>query len=294
MSSAEGAGTVSNILLLGGSSFLGQELTRLLAPHFQCFTLSRAEGFDLTRPDPESLARFIHEHSIHAVALIAALTDVDHCRREPELSRQVNFLGYQELLSPLVSSSVIPILFSTNNVLSGDHPFSTEAEVPEPKMIYGQHKLELENFLLKNFPHALIFRTSRILSQTKHLKNPLWDLQQKLASGQPLFLPSDRKLTPVFSSDIALAMTAALRKGATGVFHLAMHQGYTWFEIGELVKKQFHLSGELRPLVTVDNEQGVGKEVRPVHSTLSNEKVKGELGMGFKLFETSLEWPSAI
>ncbi len=274
------------VLILGGTGFLGTELSRLLALRHEVQVMNRADGIDLENPNPDSLRAYIQKNQIEVLLLVAAMTDVDLCLKDPMKSRQINFLGYQKLLLPLVNSGIKPVLFSSNNVFSGVNAFSVESETPKPSMVYGQHKVELETWITENFSNGVVFRTARILSSSDHAKNPISDLSRKLKAGIELTLTSDRKLTPVSAKDVASAVEAVLLCKLNGTFHLAMNAGYTWFEIGRAIKNKL---GSSTVIHESESRDITGREIRPVNSTLSNQKAQQELGLKFQSLDEVIE-----
>lgn len=263
-----------SVLVVGPNSFLGKHLVPAFS---KCLTAGR-DVVDLSQPDVSDFVEFVEKNRVSAILMCASMTNVDDCFKNPELSKQVNYQGYRDVLNHLKDSGVIPVLYSSINVFSGDKEMMEESDPCDPKMVYGRHKLMLEEYISSSFKRHLIFRTARILSDQKLPKNPIWDLHQKLAKGQSLSLIADRPMTPVYANDVVHATKTALEGNHSGIFHLASDQSCTWLDLGRAIQKTFELPGTVQAAVAGQPAQG---EPRPRFSTLSNAKARANFKIHF-------------
>lgn len=160
------------ILITGGAGYVGCCLVDLLLKEgyqVRVFDNLRFSGnslipffsnknFDFVRGDvrnKEDVGRaFV---GVDAVIHLAAIVGFPACRKEPELSREVNVGGTKNLVE-LVAGSV-PILFASTGSAYGKmiEKLCTETSPLNPLSNYGQQKVEAEE-LVKNNKEFVIYR----------------------------------------------------------------------------------------------------------------------------------------
>ena len=143
--------TPKKILIIGSTGFLGScLLNQLPCDGLEIGAIGRSI-VDLSKPISNSFKRLL-EHTEYSYAIIcAAITDVERCFQQRELSHQVNVKGTQELLGQLEKYKVIPIFFSSDYVFSGKNYPYREEDQRQPKTIYGHQKHSVEQYIENNF-----------------------------------------------------------------------------------------------------------------------------------------------
>ena len=152
------------ILITGGSGFIGTHLTRLL--------LSRGHQlriFDLIPPkhpphphltwlsgdirEPEDLNSALAEPT-QFVFHLAAIVSVPECENDPEGSARTNVGGTKNVIDAILASRHpgIPLVFASSAAVYGNackdgSPLSEDLEPLEPVSHYGRQKLECERWI---------------------------------------------------------------------------------------------------------------------------------------------------
>ena len=150
------------ILLFGKNGQVGSELQRSLAPLGDAIMLDRHSADlcgDLT--NLSGLAQTVRRVRPDVIVNAAAHTAVDKAESEPELARTLNALAPGVLAQEAGKLGALLVHFSTDYVFDGSgHEPWKETDMPAPLCVYGQTKLEGEQFIQASGCGHLIFRTS--------------------------------------------------------------------------------------------------------------------------------------
>jgi dTDP-4-dehydrorhamnose reductase len=269
-------------LIIGSTGFLGQALKQLLPQiGFEVYATSRAPQnsdlrLDLLHPIRPQLESFVKSNSIQQAIICSAISDIDLCAKDPVLSQRVNVEALKELALVLKEYGIKPLFFSSDYVFDGQNLNYGEDSPPSPRTLYGRHKLEFEEFLKKSFDEYLIFRTSKLMSQTPHPRCILHQVVQKLLRGEDVPAFTDQWITPVFVEDIAKAIALVLPKNISGLYHLATHETFTRYEIAVRLAQKHNLDRNLIKPIELKSLSFL--EPRPHYNTLSARKIQSAVG----------------
>lgn len=211
------------VLLVSGTGFLGGHLARHFAREGVAFRATARDGelpLDLARPVAPQLRDVLaHERFTHAV-ICAAMADVDACFRHPRLSSRVNVDAVAELVHELARFDVLPVFFSTDLVFGGGADLYREGDPVSPGTLYGRQKATSEELVRGSGKH-IVFRTSKLMAADLHPRNILTPIVRAGRGDGTYRAFTDQWITPVFCEDVARYVTAALRAGLEGTYHLA-------------------------------------------------------------------------
>lgn len=253
------------ILLLGGSGQLGTAMKGLLSDYV---APPRAE-LDLGRIDRDRVHEVVSTTRPHVVVNCAAYTAVDKAEEEEDLATKVN--GYAVgVLAEVTAGHGIPLVtFSTDYVFdgTGSTPY-LESDATEPINAYGRSKLVGERLALEANPHALVIRTSWVISGT-HL-NFVATMLRLASQGKELTVVDDQHGRPTVADDLARATLDAIEKGASGLLHLTNEGTTTWFGLARASIEIAGIDpGLIQPCRTEDYPTPAA---RPAYSVLESER----------------------
>jgi dTDP-4-dehydrorhamnose reductase len=256
------------ILVTGGAGQLGTAFRKVL-PEARFVDLA---DIDLTRAD--LLMADLAETQPQAIVNCAAYTAVDRAEKEEDLATAVNGTAVG-LMAAYAAVQGIPFLtFSTDYVFPGDGtaPY-VESSPTGPVNAYGRSKLAGERAALGICPHALVVRTSWLVSGTH--PNFVATVLRRAAAGD-LRVVDDQWGCPTMVDDLAPAAWAALRAGVSGLLHLANTGAATWFRFARTAVAQAGLDpGRVTACTTADYPTPAR---RPAYSVLGSER-RGPLGL---------------
>jgi dTDP-4-dehydrorhamnose reductase len=258
------------IAVLGAAGQLGRDLGPRLPG--TVVPLSRAD-IDLERPDPFFAAG---RPDFDVLVNCAAYNFVDRAEAEPAKALAVNGFGVRSLAMACAACRIKLVHFSTDYVFGLDAartvPYA-ETDSPGPVSAYGVSKLVGEYAVLAAHPANLVVRTCGLYGAagTGGKGGNFVETMLRLArEGKPVRVVSDQTCTPSSTVDVAEAVAALVRGGASGLFHVTNAGSCTWYEFAAEV---FRLAG-LKPSLTPITSAEYGAPARrPAYSVLSNAKL---------------------
>ena len=267
--------TSKKILIIGSTGFLGSCLLNLLQCDGLAIDTVGRNIFDLSKPISNSFKMLLEKKEYSYVIICAAITDVESCFQQQELSHQVNVTGTQELLNQIAKYKIIPMFFSSDYVFSGQiYPYREEDQ-RQPNTIYGHQKLSVEQYIENNFAEYMIFRTSKLMAKVPHPKNILFPIIQALIEEKSINCFEDQWLNPIFVEDIANIVKLAIHKKIQGVFHLGTKRIFSRAELGKFLA--FSLGYNPNFIQPIKMSDVHFSEVRPTHNILDCTKITEQL-----------------
>lgn len=151
----------NNLLITGGSGFIGTHLCRTLLDAGHSITILDLVPTALSHPNlkyiqgdirnPDDLKKTINTDT-DAVYHFAAIVSVPECEHKPEKSFETNLRGTQNILNRLVElkpHKTIPLFFASSAAVYGDlckpgHKLNETENLPKPLSFYGLHKYASE------------------------------------------------------------------------------------------------------------------------------------------------------
>ncbi len=266
------------IFITGSEGQLGRALEKVFKDH-KLF-LARLVTDDITSPKIiETICHFKPEVVIHG----AALTDVDGCEVDREEAEKVNKIGTALVAQGAKKAGARLIYVSTDYVFDGKKktPYK-ETDPVHPINIYGETKLMGEQAVQAAGGAWTIVRTSWVygFGRTNFVTNVL-----EWARTKPeLKLVDNKKGSPTYTKDLALAIKHLIHIKAKGVYHVSGQGSCNWLEYGKAVLKLARLTKKVRPIKFEELEQPAA---RPAYTVLSKAKLK-KTGFSMRPWKQSL------
>jgi dTDP-4-dehydrorhamnose reductase len=267
-------------LITGGGGQLGSALQRTLRASGASFAAPTHAELDAC--DAAALERALTAHAPAVVVNCAALTKVDTCEREPELSARANAEAPALLAQACARVGAKLVQLSTDYVFSGEaeRPYR-ESDPPAPRSVYGRTKLAGERAALEA-PGALVVRTSWVYGRGRNFPAAI---RAQAREGKPLRVVADQRGRPTYAADLAGGVLALVARGASGVFHLAGGGEATWYELARAVLDASGFAD--RPIAPLRSEELALPAPRPRYSVLDLEKARA-LGVALRPWREAL------
>jgi dTDP-4-dehydrorhamnose reductase len=279
--SVSGVGQVSRprLLIIGAGGFLGQHLARRAA---DCFDVFEA---DLAAPDGErgssmdvrsalSVASTFHRIAPSAAVLLAAVSDVDQCERQPEIAESVNVCGAANVAEACAQTGARLVFTSSAAVYDGARHGYRETDPPTPLSVYGRTKARAEGLILARLPSALVLRLALVVgfaegSGTNAMLNKF---AAKLRAGQAVAFPDFEYRNPIDAVTLSSFIMELLgRTGAAGLFHVGATEAISRFELGVRMARRM---GYSERLVQAQPEPLPGRAPRGLDHFLLTDKIQ--------------------
>lgn len=269
------------ILILGASGTVGRVLLKSLGPKLALGTyrsrfLEGGVQFDALTMDVEEILPDPSAFS-HAVIFLGE-TNLDKCHGD-ERAYRLNVPSIQKIIAGLRRLKVTPVFASTESIFDGERGGYTELDEPRPILDYGRQKVEVERFLLNGPSDFLITRFSKIYGGPHGDGSMFTACFEAALRGETIYGAPDQIHSAVYVDDVIAALTALMRRKATGIYHIASPVAASRLQMLETFLEQLapYLPRKAKLVSKSITEFGL-KEPRPVNVSLNPAKLRVELG----------------
>ena len=288
------------ILLLGKNGQVGWELRRSLAPLGTVISVDRTQA-DMAKP--ESLRALVASISPDCIVNAAAYTAVDKAENDIESATIINADSVKVLAEEALKINAWLIHYSTDYVFDGNkkEPY-IESDPVNPLSVYGQSKLQGEQYIHYSGCKHLIFRTSWVFSA--HGSNFVKSMLQLAKERESLNIVADQFGAPTSAELIAditslcinqiVSKGEAFSKDKSGIYHLVSSGEATWHSFAQYIIGQALDMGEnlktlpnaVLPISTVEYPVPA---TRPKNSRLSTVKLQDTFSLHLPQWETYVD-----
>ncbi|MCK5043476.1 sugar nucleotide-binding protein [Candidatus Pacearchaeota archaeon] len=151
--------------------------------------------------------------------ICSAISKIDECKKDVGYSQQVNVENLKRSIYQLSEKNIVPVFISSAAVFDGVLGGYKEDNIRNPINIYGKQKLEVEDFILKNFEKYLIVRIEKVFGIRKG-EGLFADWILKYKNKEKIFCADDEVFSPTYVGDVAQGLGKLIEKGMEGVFHI--------------------------------------------------------------------------
>jgi len=227
--------------------------------------------YDTLMPDhPENFD--VADYAPDVIVHCGALTHVDHCETHEQESYEKTVLSTKNVVALAKQCNARMVYISTDYVFDGKNgPYKEDAPV-HPISVYGRHKLEAEETVLKEIPHSLVLRVTNVYGDELRGKNFVARIIDQCRNKQKLTLklPYDQYASPANALDIARAMYLLLRDNKDGIYNIGGNEYINRVELAEIVLANFpDAEYEMIPISTAEMKQPAA---RPLRGGFINDK----------------------
>ncbi|RMD85750.1 MAG: NAD-dependent epimerase/dehydratase family protein [Candidatus Dadabacteria bacterium] len=274
------------LLIIGASSFIGRGFLSHLSQRavLGTFNSTPFEGgvhFDAQTDDLPSVLSSLSEFS-HALILFGIATP-DECARNPDRAYQLNVISSKKVIDSLVQHGVMPIFASSEAVFDGSKGMYTEDDPPTPILIYGRHKVEVEQYLREQEVPYLILRLARVFGTEPNDGTLLTGMVDLLAQNADIKCAEDQIMSPIHIDEVVAITLALCLAEKRGTFHLAGPEALSRYEVLMHILREYtkfaKYTGKISkvPLSSFKTE-----EKRPLNTSLSPARALEATGFRLK------------
>lgn len=221
--------------------------------------------------DPAAVRALCRDARPAVVFNAAAYTNVDRAEAEPDLARAVNADGAEVVARVAAEAGAKVVHYSTDFVFDGeqDRPY-VEEDPPAPLSAYARSKAEGDERVRAAAPRHVILRVGCIYGRGG--RNFPSTLARRLRAGEPLRVDAERRVSPTWVCDVAVASRVLARTEHHGLFHCTAQGETTWAEFAR------RLAGELGlrdALIQPMSDAGLALAARrPRRAVLDNRRLR--------------------
>ena len=257
--------------------------------------LRKSGSFDVV-PLTHEAADCTNANAVHTVLLAiqpqivinsAAYVRVDDCENHPDEAFRVNAIGAFNIATSCAEINAHCVYVSTDYVFDGlkESPY-LESDSPSPINVYGTSKLGGEHLVRQAAPRWLIVRMASLFGKTGARGkggNFIETIISRAKAGESLRVVNDLKMSPTYTRDAAYALTAILKKGATGHLHLVNSGACTWYEF---TKEILAVTGLTNQVIAISSS--THRPSRPKNSSLRSDRLFGLLQYELRSWQDGL------
>jgi len=273
-------------MVIGAGGLLGRALVRRLEAEF-------SDTVAATRAETDVCDRFRLEAEVErlqptVVINCAAYTDVDGCTRDPDLAREVNAAGAENVARAAAGAGCRVIQISTDFVFDGRarHPY-VETDPPAPLSEYGRSKLDGERRVAVAAPDHLIVRTAWLYGHGGG--GFVAAIRRRAAAGEPLRVVADQAGSPTFADDLADGIARLLTIDARGIVHLVNRGACSRLELAAAIVEDLGMTGRV-PLTGITSRETGAAAERPAYSALDTALYERLTGHAPRPWREALRW----
>ena len=278
------------VLVTGANGQLGQAI-QFVAGNYPNIHFVFCSSSDLDITNKENCDSVFNKEKPDFCINAAAYTAVDKAESEPEKAELINVIGAKNLAEACKNFNAKLIHISTDFVFDGskNSPYN-ETDLPNPKGVYGQTKLEGEIAIQEVFDAYFIIRTSWVYSQ---FGNNFMKTMLRLASERTsLSVVNDQIGTPTNAVDLAECLVTIITEHSKlntehyGIYNFSNEGQCSWFDFAKKIFEIYQVKIEVTPIPTT---QFPTPAERPKYSVLDKTKIKTVFGIEIKPWEQSIE-----
>jgi dTDP-4-dehydrorhamnose reductase len=274
------------IAIIGADGQLGYDLCRVIDKSEQIpLTI---KDIDIT--DANQCEAVLSKYSPNIVINTAAYNKVDEAEQDQNAANLINADGAKNIARVCKKLSAVMVHFSTDYVYDGAKktPY-VEADIPDPRSVYGKSKLTGESLVRENTGKYFIVRTAGLFGVAgcmgKGGGNFVEAILKKAKTGEELKVVEDEIFSPTYTVDLAKKLNELIRTEHFGLYHMTNAGQCSWYEFAEKILEYSRLKTKL---VRIKVAELKALAPRPKYSVLDNYNLR-KIGL-----KDMRSWPEAL
>ncbi|HEU5364706.1 MAG TPA: dTDP-4-dehydrorhamnose reductase [Hanamia sp.] len=258
----------SPLLIMGSTGTLGTAFVNMCEMRAIPYCSFTHEQLNII--NSEEIQKAIDEYRPWAIINATGYARVDDAEFEQNKCFQLNTEAPANLASICNKHGIQLMTFSSDLVFDGkkQSPYF-EVDSVKPLNVYGKSKALGERLVLKNFPSALIIRTSAIFGPWDKYNFAFYILNL-LKENQPCTAVKDVIVSPTYVPDLVNKALDLLIDEERGVWHLSNEGMLTWCEFAEELALRGHF--QKKHISPCYQHETTWKAKRPQYSVLQSDK----------------------
>tara|TARA_A100000164_G_scaffold372469_1_gene401803 strand:- start:6053 stop:6889 length:837 start_codon:yes stop_codon:yes gene_type:complete len=255
---------MKKILITGSNSQLAVAIRKVFYQKYKLILKDR-ESMDVTNSNLVKECLINEKPDI--IIYCSALTNVDLCEQEIELSNEINGYAINNFSK---NFDGIFIYISTDYVFDGkDGPYNEDSST-NPINAYGESKLLGEKIVKENFSNHLIIRTNVVFDIGYSASFLDWVIKS-LIVNKNIKVVNDQINNPIWTHDLANSIDYLINKKFNGLIHVGSDLLCSRYQFAQMIAKKWNLNKDfINPISTIELEKDLSSYIakRPMKSGL--------------------------
>lgn len=275
------------LLIIGASGFIGRHLYaetkyrgyKVLGTQFSA-KFNNHISFNLLNDRISDVlsSAFLQGNETICAVICSAISKIEFCSKNRELTYQVNVENTIRLLEDLHILGIKSVFLSSDAVYDGQRGYYNENIACSPLNEYGRQKAEVENYILKHAPVDLVLRLSKVVGDNLKESHLFSEWYQCRQLGKPIVQFKGQIFSPTYVKDIAQGILFSMEKGLTGLYNMANSE---FFSRDELARQFIIAFGGQVNIMNMPEETFGFSEGRAKKTYLDSTKFNKAVGMRF-------------
>jgi len=264
---------MKRLLIFGARGFVGGCLASAARALFQVIPSDWNGRVDIA--DPEACRQVFEAARPDVVCLLAAISDIDRCEREPGFAEAVNVQGPENIARECRRTGARLLFTSSGAVFDGSAAGYVETDPPSPVSVYGRTKARAERVVADILPGAVVIRLSLVLGLAPHAgTNAMVNkLLAAWKAGRRVQAPVQESRNAIDAATLAsVLLEMAAGDELRGIYHAGATNALSRFEIARRLALAF---GYPEELIEPQANAASGRAPRGLCEYLRTEKLAG-------------------
>jgi dTDP-4-dehydrorhamnose reductase len=221
-----------------------------------------------------------------SAVICSAITSVEQCEKDPDVSSKVNVYGTLEIIRQLIDQGIKPVLLSSDYVFDGLTGNYTDTSAVNPVNLYGKQKAAVESKMPSlcgdNF---LIVRLSKLYAfESNSFLQPMIN---NLLIGKPINAAYDQVFSPTLIDDVIKVLFLLLQDNCSGLFNVCAPDAISRYDIAMQIAHTCNISTDLIRKISIDS---IGESFRRPHNTsMVCDKLESIVNYPFSSFASAIQ-----
>ena len=197
--------------------------------------------------DYAALRRSVMDVRPDVILNLAALTDMEHCEREPTNAWRTNAIGAEHAALLAAELDIPHVYISTAGIFDGAQAEYHEFDAPHPLSVYARSKYAGEVFVARHVRQHFVVRAGWMMgggpALDKKFVNKIY--RQIAAGARELFVVDDKVGTPTYTIDFARGLRRLVESDLYGIYNQACPGACSRYDVACRFVQALGLEGQV-------------------------------------------------
>ncbi|MBB5182274.1 SDR family oxidoreductase [Catenisphaera adipataccumulans] len=279
---------MKTILTTGSNGYLASLIYQTNRDPYHWIRMTRKNA-DLT--DPDAVEAYLRTQDFDVCFHAAANANTKFCDEHPDLAKAINVESTKRIVNVCKEKGAKLIFSGSEQEFNGVDAAGphTESETTKSVTMYGQNKIECEQYIQDTYPQAVLLRYSWQMGLSmpgiKASPNLMKNVMTALLHQQPTLFTCNEKRCMTYAKHLAEAFPQLIEL-EPGIYHVAASNERTTYECAVYIAQQLGASPEAIKQFILPNHERYADRFRDFRLDAGKLAAKG---ITFGTFEENVQ-----